>query len=182
MGRPIIGVCGALEQVRYGVWDVQAVLSPRSYLDAVARAGGQAIILPPDPATIAAPDEALDLLDGLILAGGADIDPGAYGAEPHPSVNGTVPERDSFEIALARRALERDLPLPVLKAGALIEETRARLSGGQPEVSRQALQYVSRRAVYPNDRARVNLGWEPNVDLRSGMARTETWLRGEGLI
>jgi putative glutamine amidotransferase len=57
------------------------------------------------------PDEILELLDGLILAGGADIDPAFYGAEPHPQTVGTVPERDSFEIALARRALERDLPL-----------------------------------------------------------------------
>ena len=53
----------------------------------------------------------LDLLDGLILAGGADIDPSAYGAEPHEETIGTVPERDTFEIALARSALERDLPL-----------------------------------------------------------------------
>lgn len=111
MARPIIGVCGALEQVRYGVWDVQAVVTPRSYLDAIAHAGGMAVVLPPDPGTIAAPDEALDLLDGLILAGGTDIDPGAYGAQRHPSVTVTAPERDSFEIALARRALERDLPL-----------------------------------------------------------------------
>jgi len=111
MARPIIGVCGALEQVRYGVWDVAAVLTPRSYLDAIARAGGMAIILAPDPGTIAVPDEALDLIDGLILAGGSDIDPRTYGQAPHPSVTATAPERDSFEIALARRALERDQPL-----------------------------------------------------------------------
>ena len=111
MARPIIGVCGALEQVRYSVWDVQAVLTPRSYLNAIAQAGGMAVILPPDPGTIATPDEALDLIDGLILAGGTDIDPGAYGAQPHASVMATSPERDSFEIALAQRALELDLPL-----------------------------------------------------------------------
>ena len=57
------------------------------------------------------PDAVLDLLDGLILAGGADIDPATYGATAHPETRGTVPERDDFEIALARRALERDLPL-----------------------------------------------------------------------
>jgi putative glutamine amidotransferase len=53
----------------------------------------------------------LDLVDGLILAGGADIDPGAYGADRHAETKGTVPERDTFEIALTRRAFERDLPL-----------------------------------------------------------------------
>jgi putative glutamine amidotransferase len=68
-------------------------------------------VLPPDQALIADPDDVLDLLDGLLLAGGADIDPGAYGAHAHPETKGTVPERDTFEIALTRRALERDLPL-----------------------------------------------------------------------
>ncbi len=111
MARPIIGVCGAPEQVRYGVWDIPAVLTPSSYLDAITRAGGMAIVLAPDPGTAADPDEALDLIDGLVLAGGTDIDPGAYGAQRHPSVTTTVPERDRFEIALTRRALERDLPL-----------------------------------------------------------------------
>ncbi len=53
----------------------------------------------------------LDLLDGLILAGGADIDPATYGEAPHAATAGTRRERDDFEIALARRALERDIPL-----------------------------------------------------------------------
>ena len=57
------------------------------------------------------PDAILDLLDGLILAGGADIDPATYGEQAHAETRGTVPERDDFEIALTRRALERDLPL-----------------------------------------------------------------------
>ena len=53
----------------------------------------------------------LDRIDGLILAGGSDVDPATYGAEPHPETKGTWPERDRFELALARRALERDMPL-----------------------------------------------------------------------
>jgi len=111
MGRPVIGVCTALERARWSVWDQQAFLLPRSYVDAIQRAAGMALMLPPDLALVADPDEALDLLDGLMLAGGADIDPAAYGAPPHRETHGTVPERDTFEIALARRALERDLPL-----------------------------------------------------------------------
>ncbi len=66
---------------------------------------------PPDAQLSDTPDEVLDLLDGLILAGGVDVDPSFYGQTPDPHTLGTVPERDSFEIALARRALERDLPL-----------------------------------------------------------------------
>jgi putative glutamine amidotransferase len=57
------------------------------------------------------PDLLLDRLDALVLAGGADVDPASYGAEPHPETKGSRPERDRFEIALARRAIERDLPL-----------------------------------------------------------------------
>jgi putative glutamine amidotransferase len=105
----VIGLCTALEQARYGAWDVDAFLLQRSYVEAVQRAGGVAVMLPPDPS--AEPDRVLDLLDGLILAGGRDIDPAAYGSEPHPETDDPRAERDAFEIALARRAMERDVPL-----------------------------------------------------------------------
>lgn len=108
--RPVIGVCTALERARWSVWDGQAVLLSRSYIDAVQRAGGLALLIPPDPGLVADPDEVVDLIDGLILAGGADVDPSSYGAEPHPQTKHTVPERDRTEIALATRALERDVP------------------------------------------------------------------------
>jgi putative glutamine amidotransferase len=111
MSRPAIGICAALERARWSVWDQQAFLLPRSYIDAVQRAGGLALMLPADDNAIDDPDSILDLIDGLILAGGADIDPGAYGSERHAETLGTVPERDTFEIALTRRAFERDLPL-----------------------------------------------------------------------
>jgi putative glutamine amidotransferase len=111
MSRPAIGICAALERARWSVWDQQAFLLPRSYIDAVQRAGGLALMLPADDNAIDDPDSILDLIDGLILAGGADIDPDAYGSERHAETLGTVPERDTFEIALTRRAFERDLPL-----------------------------------------------------------------------
>ncbi len=109
--RPLIGICCALERARWGVWDLQAHLLPRMYVDAVQRAGGAAVLAPPDPGWVADPDELLDRIDALMLAGGADIDPAAYGAAPDPQTVGTVPERDAFELALTRRALERDTPL-----------------------------------------------------------------------
>jgi putative glutamine amidotransferase len=107
---PVIGLCTALERARWSVWDQQAVLLPRSYVDAVQRAGGIALLLPPDPGAVADPDRLLDLIDGLLLAGGADMDPATYGQEPHAQTVGMVPERDAFELALATRAMERDLP------------------------------------------------------------------------
>lgn len=109
---PVIGICAAIERVSWGVWsEYEVTLVPRSYVQAVQRAGGLGIVLPPDEAVVSDPGLLLDRLDGLILAGGADIDPASYGAEPHAETRGTWPERDRFEIALARAALERDLPL-----------------------------------------------------------------------
>jgi putative glutamine amidotransferase len=109
---PAIGICAAVERVSWGVWDgYEVTLAPRSYVRAVQRAGGIGLVLPPDEAAVADPDILLDRIDGLILAGGADIDPASYGAEAHAETRGTWPDRDAFEIALARRAIERDLPL-----------------------------------------------------------------------
>ena len=109
--RPVIGICTALERARWGVWDDRAALLPYSYVRAVSAAGGTPILLAPDPAITAEPEAVLDLLDGLLLAGGADVDPSRYGAEPHAETKGTVPERDDFEIALAAAALARRLPV-----------------------------------------------------------------------
>lgn len=111
MRRPKIGICTALERAQWSVWDQQAVLLPRSYVDAVQRAGGMAVLLPPDAHLTADPGEALELIDGLLLAGGADIDPASYGEESHAETSGTVPERDAFEIALVREAIAGGMPV-----------------------------------------------------------------------
>jgi putative glutamine amidotransferase len=109
--QPVVGVCAAVEQIRWGAWDTVANLSPRSYTDAIQSAGGMGLIIPPDDTLAEAPGQVLDLLDALVLAGGSDIDPAAYGARPDPETGPTTPERDRFELALAHGALERDMPL-----------------------------------------------------------------------
>jgi putative glutamine amidotransferase len=111
VSRPVIGICGAIERVSWGAWTVLANVSPRSYSLAVEAAGGLPLLLPPDDASAERPAQILDLLDGLMLAGGSDIDPSSYGAQPHPETKGTWPERDRFELALAHAALERDMPV-----------------------------------------------------------------------
>ncbi len=109
--RPVIGVCSALERAQWSVWDLRAALIPYNYIEAIQRAGGVAILLPPDPAAVERPDQMLNLVDGLMLAGGADINPRFYGQAMDPATEDTVPERDQFEIALTTRAIERDLPI-----------------------------------------------------------------------
>jgi putative glutamine amidotransferase len=133
MARPVIGICTALERASWTVWEREAYLLSRAYVDAVQEAGGLAFMLPPDGA-FADPEEvvaAIARLDGLVLAGGADVDPASYGAERHRCTTGTWPERDAAEIALARAATALDLPflgicrgmqlLNVARGGTLVQ-------------------------------------------------------------
>jgi len=109
--RPAIGICAAVTDANWSVWSLPAALLPLDYITAIQRAGGLALMVAPDPALAANPDDLLARIDGLILAGGNDLDPAGYGAEAHPATNGIVPERDEFELALTRRAVERDMPV-----------------------------------------------------------------------
>jgi putative glutamine amidotransferase len=109
--RPVIGICAAVERARWSVWDLRAMLLPSNYVTAVQRAGGLVLMLPVDTRLVEDPSEALELIDGLLLAGGADINPASYGEHPHAETVDTVPERDAFEIALTRAAIQRDLPV-----------------------------------------------------------------------
>ncbi len=108
MSRPVIGITTYAEQARWGVWDAPTALIPMSYVSAIQQAGGRPLLVPPAEDAI---DETLDVLDGLLFSGGSDIDPSLYGAEPHPSVNGTRPDRDRAELALMEAAFARQMPV-----------------------------------------------------------------------
>lgn len=102
--RPIIGITSYVEPAAWGVWhDVPAALLPYSYVRAVEAAGGRAIVIPPDPSDA----EILRVLDGLVLAGGPDLDPARYGAPADPRTDSPRTERDAGELALAGA----DLPI-----------------------------------------------------------------------
>ncbi|MEU6221441.1 gamma-glutamyl-gamma-aminobutyrate hydrolase family protein [Streptomyces sp. NPDC047022] len=109
-GRPLIGVSTYLEAgARWGVWELDAVLLPAGYPRLVQRAGGLASLLPPDePARAAA---TVDRLDGLVIAGGPDVDPSRYGAQRSPRTGPPAPERDAWEFALIEAALASGTPL-----------------------------------------------------------------------
>ena len=112
MSRPNIGITAATERVSYGVWEeVSAFISPASYVRAVQRAGGRPVLLLPDPEDVEDPSGVLDLIDALILTGGAgDVNPELYGEERHPETGPVQEERDAYELALARAAIERGVP------------------------------------------------------------------------
>lgn len=109
MTAPRIAATTYREPARWGEWNEVADLLPAQYASAIQRAGGVALLLPPAPPEHAA--AALAGAHGLLIAGGPDVDPARYGAERHPRTGGTRAERDEWELALVRAALERDLPL-----------------------------------------------------------------------
>jgi putative glutamine amidotransferase len=107
MARPVIGITSYAQDARWGVWHLPAALVPLAYVDAIERAGGRALVVPPAEADV---EETLDALDGIVFSGGADVDPAHYGAEAHPETDVPQTRRDAGELALLRAALERDLP------------------------------------------------------------------------
>ncbi|MGY5138966.1 gamma-glutamyl-gamma-aminobutyrate hydrolase family protein [Streptomyces nigrescens] len=109
MSQPLIGISTYQEEARWGVWTLPASLVPAGYPQQVQRSGGLAALLPPgDPATAAA---AVARLDGLVIAGGADVQPARYGAEPHPRTGPPALDRDAWELALIEAALAGGVPL-----------------------------------------------------------------------
>ena len=108
----VVGVTAAFETARWAVWeDVDVNISQRTYTERVEEAGGLPLLLPTGEAGTERPDAILDRLDGLVLSGGADLDPVSYGAEPDPRTTNVRAARDAFEISLARAAIEREMPV-----------------------------------------------------------------------
>jgi putative glutamine amidotransferase len=105
---PVIGITTYLEQTRFGLWDTPAAVLGRGYLDGVAAAGGMPVLLPPVGAVPAA---LLSRVDGLLVAGGADIDPVHYGADRAPETGPARPDRDHAEHTLIEAALANGVPL-----------------------------------------------------------------------
>ncbi|MFE0878452.1 gamma-glutamyl-gamma-aminobutyrate hydrolase family protein [Streptomyces smyrnaeus] len=111
MAPPLIGITTYLEpSARWGDWDLPAALLPAGYHRMAQQAGARAVLLPPDDDPAAAA-EILSRLDGLVTAGGPDIDPARYGADRHPRTGPAYPARDAWELALTREALARRVPL-----------------------------------------------------------------------
>jgi putative glutamine amidotransferase len=147
---PLIAVPAyLLEQGRVTKWDDAAVASPARYIAALHRAGAQEAIVMPVQVNDDAPDRLLARVDGLLLLGGGDLEPGTYGQERHERAYGISAVRDAFELALARAAVARGVPtlaicrghqiLNVALGGTLDQHITDRLPGhGRPGLERGA--------------------------------------------
>jgi putative glutamine amidotransferase len=116
----VLGLSTYLQQAQTGVWDVRASFLPAIYVESVTNAGGVATLLPPQPVDDGIAGRVLDGLDGLVITGGRDVDPAAYGQTPHPNTDQPADDRDAWEFALLRGALARRLPVLGICRGAQI--------------------------------------------------------------
>ena len=110
MSAPVIGLTTYREEASWGVWNQLADVLPHAYAVAVEACGGVPVLLPPvtRPGAAAA---VVGRIDGLVISGGADVDPGRYGEDPHPRTAGWRPDRDDWEHALIEAAAAAELPV-----------------------------------------------------------------------
>jgi putative glutamine amidotransferase len=107
----VIGICAAYERAAWSIWSMDAAIVARTYLEHLAHDGAVPLALIPSDATVEHADELVSRVDGLLLLGGADVDPAEYGADRHPDLEATVPLRDRSEIALTQAAVRRGIPV-----------------------------------------------------------------------
>jgi putative glutamine amidotransferase len=153
--RPIIGVTTYVVPATWGVWEkLPTTLLPHAYAEAITQAGGRAVLLPPDDLDA----DVLTRLDGLVLAGGPDIDPSYWGEERGPLTE-VSPERDLGEMLLARSALTADMPVLGVCRGMQILAVAAggRLHQHLPDVLGHARHRLT-TAVYGSHSARFAEG------------------------
>jgi putative glutamine amidotransferase len=109
--RPVIGLTTYRENAAWGVWQQRADVLQAEYADTVVAAGGVPLLLPPATDAADAAAAVVARIDGLVVCGGADVDPARYGAEPHDRTAGWRPDRDAWEMALLDAAAAAQLPV-----------------------------------------------------------------------
>jgi putative glutamine amidotransferase len=175
-GRPLIGVTTSevrepkrIQQTRESEPKVREMVLGLTYLRAIEAAGALPMVIPP------LPEEAIgtliDRLDGICLSGGPDLDPDNYGASPHPDLGPTEPDLDRFELAVARRADAREIPilaicrgtqaLNVARGGSLIQHL--------PDVSAE----IAHRQTTPGDQTSHPIDVESGSRLAAALGNDE---------
>ena len=194
--KPPIGITTDDTPARWGAWDMPVSLLPRAYVDAVAAAGGLPVLLPPlDPGDAAG---ALDGMRGLLVSGGADVDPARYGARPHPATGPAAGRRDTWELALVGAAAAARLPvlavcrgmqvLNVARGGTLCQHLPDRVGheGHRPAPGHFGLREVQ---ILPGSRLHGILGAAAHVRChhhqaidRAGEGLAQAAFDGDGTI
>jgi putative glutamine amidotransferase len=165
---PLVGLTTYQEPARFGVWDTEAALLPRTYVDAIARSGAAPVLLPPQAGARVPPTA----LDGLVLTGGADVDPARYGQAAGAHTQAPRPDRDAGEFALLEAALAAGLPVLAVCRGMQVLNVAlgGTLTQHLPDVVGHA-EHSPAPAVYgtvrvtlaPGSRAAAILGAEAKV-------------------
>jgi putative glutamine amidotransferase len=183
--RPVVGISTYRETAQWGVWDTVADVLHAQYADAVLAAGGAPVLLPPAAGTDDVAKAVVSRLDALVVSGGADVDPGRYGAEPLPRTTGWREDRDAWETALIRAADDAGLPtlgvcrgmqLMAVAAGGSLHQHTPDLVGhdehspGGPAFGRIAVRTAedSRLRAAVGDRADVGCHHHQTVDAHPG--------------
>lgn len=150
--KPLIGLTTYRQRSQTGVWDVDAAFLPSEYFDAVNRAGGIAVLIPPQVVDSADAKRILSGLDGLIISGGRDVNPELYGQTPGEHTDKPDLKRDALEMALYEVAIENKIPflgicrgqqvLNVKRGGTLLQHlpdvvgsTKYQLGNGEYTIS-----------------------------------------------
>ena len=116
--KPVIGLTSYRQRGQTGVWDTEMAMLPAFYLEGVTRAGGIAVILPPQQIDSLDARNLLSGLDGLVVTGGRDVEASRYGHEPHPQAEKPDRLRDLLEDELISAAIQMNLPFLGICRGA----------------------------------------------------------------
>lgn len=178
--RPLIGIsCSELRR-RDSVRQTPEGEPPReelglglTYVKAIQGAGAIPVVLPPLDRKVV--DELLDGLAGLCLSGGPDLDPARYRRRPHPHLGPTEPEVDDFELALARRADARQLPLLAICRGAQVLNVArgGALHQHLPDLEQVGSERIDHRQIEPGETATHPVTVEAGTQLHGLLDRTD---------
>jgi putative glutamine amidotransferase len=116
--KPVIGLTSYRQRGQTGVWDTEMAMLPAFYLEGVTRAGGLAVIVPPQQVDSEDASKLLAGLDGLIVTGGRDVEASRYGQVPHEKAERPDVLRDLLEDHLLTAAIESKLPFLGICRGA----------------------------------------------------------------
>ena len=118
MSKPRIGLTTYRTPGQMTIYDTELAVLPAQYVEAITRAGGLAVLIPPQQLDAADAARLLTGLDALVITGGADVNPARYGHEPGPHTQAPENLRDDLEDSLLREALAQKLPILGICRGA----------------------------------------------------------------